>query len=215
LIQRELGQPEEAYQAFSRAEENFRISLGPESHVVGMTTTWIGRSLLDLDRAREAAVFLQNGLDILTGVLGPDHPRTLGAVLGLGMARLELGDVDAAFRSFELAERRARSRLDREPESVAAKIGLVGATRLRGVALQEKGYQDEAVRAWQSALELIEPLVADSETVHVKSHYFALLFFLGRTQEARSIGEGLVDQGYREREFLDLWEQLGGMKLKE
>jgi len=131
------------------------------------------------------------------------------------MARLELGDVDAAFRSFELAERRACSRLDREPESVAAKIGLVGATRLRGVALQEKGYQDEAVRAWQSALELIEPLVADSETVHVKSHYFALLFFLGRTQEARSIGEGLVDQGYREREFLDLWEQLGGMKLKE
>jgi len=85
---------------------------------------------------------------------------------------------------------------------------IAEALYVQGEALYAMGRQGEATRAWVIGLEQFnDPLIIQS--LRAKDTQSKLLWRLGKIEDANSIREKLVASGYRRKESIPIWNDLG------
>ena len=174
---------------------------------LGEARSATGRDLYDLGQADAGLERLQAGVSSLSALAASDPGNAQWQAI-LATARISLGgalatnlDLDAALREAEGTSAALKSLLESNPTDVDAQKLLGDAHLLTGRVQALRGDQARAEAQWQSAAEVIEPLLAEVEDRAVLVLWARALIRLGRGDEAAPIVAELDAIGYRDRDL--------------
>ena len=209
-----------------RAMEHFHAYLTLEEELVThdpTNTGWQRELAVATGRVGHVAEALGN-LD-LTGQHYHDRLRIVEALVAtdpkrsdwsgdLALTRFYLGRLSLAREQPGRALEEARSALEILEELVhnnpddrdsTRRLGLIHT--LLGSVWAAMGDAERSRASWSRAVEIIEPLARDSSDRRLLDSWARALTHLGRIREATPVVEKLESMGYRDRTFMELWEE--------
>jgi serine/threonine-protein kinase len=173
----------------------------------------VGRLLLDRGQVREALAKFQLARTLLTPLSdrSRDHAQWRRNV---AQVHFSMADALAAQRQFAPALRESDAALAimdglsaANPKDQANARELALLLNLRGEIMQAHGRSAQARAAWTRSAELLAPLAQQSADYTLIDPYVRVMVFLGRRAEARTAFDRLAALGYKNRRFLEFWNQ--------
>jgi serine/threonine protein kinase len=116
--------------------------------------------------------------------------------------------LDAAGKEIDSALRILEPLVAKNPRDIESTLALALAGNERGLISAAMGRTRDAKEAWTKAVNRLSPLAANSKDRNLLDPWVRALVYLGRIDEARRGFDRLTAIGYRERAFLELWEQV-------
>ena len=213
------GDLEQAQDAFERA-----VALGREARrnhptlqpgVVTGPLVRLAVTLADRDRPEAALVLVEEALalEAQTGdseAGGAEWSFSWFAASIHGEILAELGRWDEAVRVMREFEPGLRARVESDPGN--AEVRYLAAMLLLQIGNSEsaRGEGAAAKAAWESVLDLVEPVRDESSMTYFDDVLVRALVALGRVDEARPVAEGLLAIDWRHQDFAEFWRRHGG-----
>ena len=124
-----------------------------------------------------------------------------------GRLLMAQGDVTSALEELRLALAILQPLVDKNPDDRDSIQWLSGSFVVMGEVWARTGDMQCARSSWAKAVEVIEPLARQSNDRRYLDPWVRALLYLDRIEEARPIVEKLMSMGYRERTFVELWQE--------
>lgn len=155
LYYQSAGRWDEALKLEEEVLTHFRKVSGPQHPNTLTAMGNLAISYYHAGRKDEALKLREEVLTLLRKVLSPEHPETLTAMGNLAVSYDDAGRKDEAIKLRE--EQLTLSRKvhgEEHPSTLTAMINLANSYNNLGFVLEPQGKAEEAIEAWQKALEL-------------------------------------------------------------
>ena len=172
-----------------------------------------GKTQNMLGQPEAALVLYRQALPLLERLLADDPTRLtrldyLAALhYSMGSAHLQLEDTASALESYEASLSLRGRILETSGSELRAQHEFAETLLIIGNVLSARNEWDQARQKWRRALELVEPVTAQSRQTYFLDTHAKALLQLDRIDEARPIVEELLAQGWKNAVFLDLLRQ--------
>jgi tetratricopeptide (TPR) repeat protein len=150
----DVGRREEALKLRREVLALRRKVLGPEHPDTLATVHGLTASYFDADRKDEALKLREETLPLLLKALGPQHRYTIGGMNDLAASYFDAGRKDEALKLREdilkVNQEQLGVSLKQDPKSQASAVAYYHL----GLTLDALGRSDEAIKAWQEAVQI-------------------------------------------------------------